>query len=95
MLALPMAILVGGYYHSVLLFLGAWVVTVLAALGRRCQIQAQHSYRGDLRLLHTAVRYWQHFGLQIVLRDRIAKPTPDISTRESQQATTMISGFCL
>ncbi len=31
MLALPMAAAAGGFFHSMLLFLGAWIVTVLAA----------------------------------------------------------------
>jgi len=31
MLALPMAVAAGGFFHSMLLFLGAWLVTVLAA----------------------------------------------------------------
>ena len=31
MLALPMAAAAGGFYHSIILFLGAWLVTVLAA----------------------------------------------------------------
>ncbi|ACJ17896.1 amino acid permease [Coxiella burnetii] len=31
MLALPMAIAAGGYYHSIFLFFGAWLITVLAA----------------------------------------------------------------
>lgn len=31
MLALPMAVAAGGFFHSMLLFLGAWFVTVLAA----------------------------------------------------------------